>query len=199
MPRAPSQILFVCESCQQQVDPRQLRRSSGRCDRFSGQGSWTLLVRYTDTETDVSMSLLGSLSLAFFGIGWQTVNNYTNQMAVGGVSADVAQYLTESPSLVAHRVVEYVRLCDQQDLKQRGAQACKGCGAMYVPSDDKVWTELGYCSKMCAAKDDTRLCLKTGIPWQDRFGADCGPTERTYHGGCKDAATSAYGRGMGVD
>jgi len=44
------------------------------------------------------------------------------------------------------------------------------------------------------ARRKARLCLKTGIPWQDRFGADCGPTDRTYHGGCKDAATSAYGR-----
>jgi hypothetical protein len=144
MPRAPSRIVFLCESCQRRAKPRHLRRWSGRClcDRDS---SWTVEVDYTESDTEASV--LGSLTAILFGIGWRKRTTYTNQMTAGGITPDVARYLTEKRSHVVPRVVAYIRLREQQDLQRRGAQACRYCDAKYVPSGSKPWHEQGIAAR----------------------------------------------------
>jgi hypothetical protein len=159
MPRKPSHIVFVCEACRRQASPRNLRSWSGRCQRCKSDASWTLVVNYTESDTE--LSLLGTLSTMIFGLGWFSTKAYTNQMTASGISADVARYLTEKRSLVAPRVVEYIRLREQQNLQQRGAQSCKVCDARYVPSDEKPWSQEGYCSKVCATKDGAAFTVET--------------------------------------
>ncbi len=145
MPRKPSQIGFVCESCKKAAKARQIRRWLGQCRRCQAQ-SWTLLVSYTDTEVDTSA--LGLLTSPLFG---HKKNTYTNQTAVNGLSARIAQYLTETKSLVASRVVDVLHRLELQSLHDRGAQSCRICDALYVPAEQKPWTQQGYCSKSCAA------------------------------------------------
>jgi hypothetical protein len=149
MAQTPSNIAFVCESCQRPAKARQVRRSLGQCPRCRGE-SWKLVVKYTDV--DVALTAFGWATLITLGFAWNRVNKTSNQMAVDGVSAEVAAVLTENRSLVASRVVEYVRLRDQQSLRARGGQLCQVCEVLYVPADDKPWMQQGCCSKSCAAK-----------------------------------------------
>ncbi|MBI1246823.1 hypothetical protein GC197_03135 [bacterium] len=150
MPRAPSRIGFVCESCQRTASVRQMRRWRGECRRCKGR-SWVLTIDYSETE--VETSAVGILSSLTLGFGWYSTKTSTNQTTVGGVSAEVGQHLTETRSNVALRVVEYLRLREHQDLRDRGAQPCRKCDVLYVPTSEKPWTETGYCSKSCAAQD----------------------------------------------
>ena len=151
MPRAPSQIGFICESCDRPATVRQMRRWVGECRHCRGR-SWTLYANYTDTEVETSVA--GLAAAMTIGIGWQTVRTSTNQTMVHGVAARVVQWLTEDRSLVAARVVAYIRMREQQALRDRGAQSCKVCDIIYMPAQDKPWTLAGYCSKSCAARGD---------------------------------------------
>ena len=150
MARRPSEIRFVCESCRRPAKVGDIRRWSEQCRYCQGR-SWQLLVNYTDTQ--VEASILGLLSSLIFGVGEPTRKTYTNQVVVDSVSAEVAQFLTEKRRLVASRVVEYIRLREQQELLDRGARACRICNGVCVPAEDKPWTQEGYCSRSCAARD----------------------------------------------
>jgi len=117
-----------------------------------------LVVNYT--EPDMDFSLLGSFAVVAKGLKWKNKNFYTNQVTIPGISADDAQHLTEIPSLISERVSEFLRNHEQQALLERGAQCCKMCDALFVPSDGKVWEQRGYCSKMCGMRDGLLLAIE---------------------------------------
>lgn len=150
MARAPSQIGFTCESCGRDASVRQIRRWRGECGRCQEQ-SWLLYANYSDTT--VKGSSIGVFSWLTLGIGWYSMEKVTNQTAAEGVSAEIARELTEDRSLLAARVVEYLRFREQEKLRARGAKSCRNCGILYVPLSEKPWTHGGYCTKSCAAED----------------------------------------------
>jgi hypothetical protein len=149
MAREPSQISFVCESCQKRATVDQARRCLGECPRCQSQ-SWTLVVNYTDEVLEGSMP--GLLAASVLGVGSHETKTYSNETVLDGVSAEVVQVLTEEPSLAASRVADYVRLREQLDLREKGARPCEICKVLYVPTESKPWTQQGYCSQLCASR-----------------------------------------------
>jgi len=149
MTQEPSQISFVCESCQERVTVDEARRLLGECRRCQGQ-SWTLVVSYTDEVFEGSLP--GLLATTVLGGGWHETKTYSNHTVLEGVSAEVVQVLTEEPSLTASRVADYVRLREQLDLREQGARPCGICKVLYVPTESKPWTQQGYCSELCASR-----------------------------------------------
>ncbi|MFT5525490.1 MAG: hypothetical protein ACI9HK_003458 [Pirellulaceae bacterium] len=151
MPRKPSKIFFVCETCGGQATTHDVRTRLGRCGHCAESGSWTIVVSYSETSNE--LSILGTLSLLAFGVGWRKSSTATNHTTAGGISPDVAQYLTEDRRLLYSRVVEYMRLRGKQELVQQGTLPCRVCDVEYITLDSKPWTQDGYCSKLCAARD----------------------------------------------
>jgi hypothetical protein len=158
MSQAPSEICFVCEACQKPATARHVRRWSGLCRHCQGQ-SWSLIVSYTHAEAEPSAA--GLLASATIGVGFSKVTTTTNQTVVDGVSSKIAHALTEKRSQVAVRVVQYLRLRDQQNMRDRGAISCQMCDALYIPTDEKTWSRQGFCSKSCAAKGDADPVFET--------------------------------------
>jgi hypothetical protein len=101
----------------------------------------------------VEFSLLDVLVHLFIGAGWYKTKSLTNRLTTDGVPAEIARYLTEDRSLVTSRVVEFIHLREKQRLLQEGGRPCARCDAVFVASEDKPWTALGYCSKLCAAEE----------------------------------------------
>ncbi len=153
MPRAPSKIGFICESCERSASVRQVRRWLAECRRRRGK-SWTVYVDYTDTEVDVSVT--ATIALTIVGVAWPRIRKLTNRTTVGGVDAETVRALTDERSSVEGRVVYYIRHREQEALRERGARPCRMCDALFMPVDEKPWTLEGHCSKLCAHRDDHR-------------------------------------------
>jgi hypothetical protein len=158
MPKKPTSVLFVCETCGKSAKPGKVRRWQGWCRRCDGR-RWALLAEYTETERN--FSLLGILTSLVPGGGLYSVRVATNQVTVRGVSDEVARHLTRDRWQVKAQVAEYLRRQQGAYLRAKGGQTCRACDGLFVPSEDKPWTTLGYCSKAC--------CVEAGATIESMF------------------------------
>jgi len=152
MARRPNAIMFLCERCELQAKPWQVRWHRGACSRCHAMGrdkfgQWALAVVYSESETE--QSLAGWLSFLTLGIGWLNINNYTNVHWVPGISSSNAYAIVRYRSQVVKNAVRCVRQYQQEVFDKRGALTCKRCEAKFIPSEEKQWTKEGFCSKIC--------------------------------------------------
>ncbi len=164
MSKEPNLVLFTCESCREVVQAdartgqhlipwkRQLRiRPNGTCEACSGN-SWTISVIFAESGIDTEPTAIGLGMAAVTGIGFVQSSTSTHQADYPNIPANVVARLNEIPAERMRRVAEFVTAADRENFKARGGLECTVCGALYVRTPGKVWTDMGYCSKACAAE-----------------------------------------------
>jgi len=155
-PVLPRVILFVCESCQGRYSANYVREHKGSCGHCHGD-SWTLKIAFTRPRKQFYeyFGVLGVAARLIFGSeDWDESQQYDFDFP--GVCADNAFKICQVPYREQYRVLEYIKYRQQLDAEQqreamidRGGQVCSQCGALFVPIEDKPWTQAGYCSKVC--------------------------------------------------
>jgi hypothetical protein len=158
-PALPQAVVFVCESCEGHYSANYIREHEGSCGHCQGT-SWTLNVAFVEQEIIISATILGIILRWITGIGGHPVSkSHRVEMTFSGVTAADALKVCEIPFREQYRVLEYIKYRQELDAEEqrekmidRGGQNCSTCGALFVPSDNRPWTQAGCCSKVCFAQ-----------------------------------------------
>ena len=142
-------LFFVCEHCGFEATPKKVQSLTGLC-RKCNQSTWTLVVEYSQTETNMSSSALGMASLLVTGYGWTAETRHSNQRELRSLDLYQVLELTNDIGAFEEKVATLLREIDREQRKSSGAVTCSECDALFVPSADKSWTERGFCSASCA-------------------------------------------------
>jgi hypothetical protein len=155
-PQVPKVVLFVCESCQGHYSADYVREHEGICAHCQGE-SWTLEVSFIEQKLNYSFSLLWLVAAVLAGFGWHPfLKTERLDMTFPKVSGPDAFTICQVPFREQYRVLEYIKYRQQLDADEqrqkmidRGGQTCSHCGTLFVPREDKPWSQAGFCSKLC--------------------------------------------------
>ena len=174
MAKLPTAVSLFCESCGKQhraqlsVAKRPVFamrridvRENGECKECSGN-SWTLSVVYREGALDnvaigmvlaAASAITGPIGafLSAFAMEWTTDSNESRYPRI---PAGFGAKLNAEPRLRKQRIEELVGTIERGALFAAGGKVCGTCEAVFVPSADRTWSQLGYCSRVCAADSD---------------------------------------------
>jgi len=154
MTRLPNKIGFFCGECGCGYNLSQVRESLPEC-RQCGADAWTIVIVYQDVTAETSgASILSGLTTGF---SWTSTTTHSNEKRFENVPSQVVQFIVDDDSLIGVRIDGYARRYEQQKMLDRGGRTCEECGQLFVPSENKSWTQQGYCSKSCAARAGAEL------------------------------------------
>jgi hypothetical protein len=149
MSRLPNKIGFICGECGCTYDIAEIRNCLPECHQC-GAGNWTIVILYQDVSVETSgASILSGLTTGF---SWRTSTTHSNEKRYENVSSQVVHFIVEDDSMIGIRIEGFARRHEQHTMIERGGRTCEVCEQLFVPSEDKSWTQKGFCSKSCAAK-----------------------------------------------
>jgi len=166
----PNSVAFVCEKCGHELNHHAVRDLKGRCNKCKGE-SWSihLIYKHVDRERDSLGTAVGIAGLALGSVGWASSTNIkhsTDSNSVRNIPGQTVIGLLENRATYRTRLLEFVRLKQKQDMRDKGGGACKSCDTMFAPGEGKPWTKAGYCSKACGAKGGWRMSTEEKVDEQ---------------------------------
>ena len=190
MARLPDVTTFQCESCRavSQTTPRKeqhllpwMRRlpiqPDGSCRKCGGKW-WKITVSYLESDLEVSTSPGAWLwSMVTFSAPLAH-NTAASQEEFARVSAETVAAMNADPTTRTVMVGEFISAAHRIEMHEQGAKNCKQCGAVFVPVAEIVWSERGYCSKVCFIRREGQLALNRLEPAVE------GPRSNTIHVAC---------------
>lgn len=164
MPK-PDKIVIRCERCKKEATPPQIHKNGAICG-FCGNDSWHIqaiyLARQEDNDgTTLALNALGLGLLTSSGISISSPlpgeKRPVNGFDIHDVPVDTVMDLVSpevKPQIKLQAFVQFKQneqfQRHREAMESRGSE-CKQCGLLYVISDQKPWTLLGTCSKVCCA------------------------------------------------
>ena len=178
----PDQILIFCEGCKRETKLRAIQRQQGICPSCQ-HDTWHLqavfLARQDNSDaTALALNSLGLGLLASSGINLSSPipgeKRPVNGFDIHDVTAAQLVYIASpevDPQIKLQAFVEFKR--NEQFQQHRRAMAeqgseCRQCGMLFVVSDQKPWTLVGTCSKVCCAAHlgAVDYALVEGVCWR---------------------------------
>jgi hypothetical protein len=160
--QSSSAAIFTCEQCGKQVQTTWRKGNSivpwfrklnvnldGSC-KSCNNPVWTLTLVHTQTGMDETASAIGMGLAVTTGIGFTQSSTAVSTTSYAGITGEFLKVINEDPASAMSLITQLAHKLEREQLKDRGAKECIGCGAMYVVEPGKPWTDLGYCAKMCA-------------------------------------------------
>jgi DNA-directed RNA polymerase subunit RPC12/RpoP len=164
MPK-PDKIVIRCEGCKKEASLGQLHKNLAVCTACGGD-RWHLQAIHMARQDNSDGT---SLALNALGLGLLTSSGINISSPLPGEKRPVNGFdIHDVPAkslleLVSPEVSPLVKLQafvqfkqneqfqrHREAMEQKGSE-CKQCGMLYVMSDQKPWTLLGACSKVCCA------------------------------------------------
>lgn len=161
----PDKILIRCEQCKKEATLTTLHRHNGQCPHC-GNSTWhvqaTYLARQDNSDgTTLTLNALGLnlLSSSGFSLGSPVPGEKrpVNGIDIHDVPAhEIAEIASPEVNPQVKLQAFVVRTQNEQfsqhrkAMQQHGSQ-CDQCGILFVLNDQKPWTLVGTCSRVCCA------------------------------------------------
>lgn len=168
----PTSILFYCQRCDRLSNPYEIQQHGGLCAHCQCE-RWRVVVKYAGGPAgDGGADLAATLALNAIGLGLVAVTGTgfvtRGLVSSGGFSHDpgdtvysdvLGQNIIAACVASGGNPIQFAAEIQRQDaeahrerLGRRGAQSCRYCGVLVVPTPTKPWTMFGACSKLCCAR-----------------------------------------------
>lgn len=165
MAKLPNGVVFTCNECHRRYEADALKGAHilpwmrrlpiderGACRKCGGK-LWTLSVLYVEESLDLKPAQ-DFATIAVFGGSIFAKNTHVSQRDFVDVPCHIVAEMNRVPAQRLARVAEYARARERQELIERGAIECRACSTLFMPTAGKVWSEQGYCSKMCCVDSE---------------------------------------------
>lgn len=168
MTEPPDKVEIRCERCKQEASLSSIHRSRGVCTHCQNE-TWHVQATYmgrldTADGTTLALNAIGLSILSSSGVTiggpLPAEKKPVNGFDIHDVPAQVLKEISDPQVSPTIKLAAFVQLKrneqfqqHRQQMEQHG-QECVQCGVLYVLNDQKPWTLLGTCSKVCCA---TRL------------------------------------------
>ncbi|MBX3422866.1 MAG: hypothetical protein KF752_15035 [Pirellulaceae bacterium] len=165
MSEKPDRIAVACEGCKREASLAAIHRAQGACPNC-GHAAWhvqaAFLARSDNSDaTSLTLNALGLSLLTNSGIHFASPvpgeKRPVNGIDIHDVPADEMLRIASpevDPQIKLLAFVQFKR--NQQFSRHRQAMQlhgnhCDQCGVLFVVNDQKPWTVIGCCSKVCCA------------------------------------------------
>lgn len=165
MSEKPDKIVIRCENCKRESSLTSLDRHRGICSSCQN-ATWHIQTVYLARQDDGDAA---SLTLKALGFGIFTSEGERIQSPIPGekrpingfdihdVSAETMMEIASTEVNPQIKLMAFVKLNESQQFQQhreemkRNGQDCEQCGVLFVVNEQKPWTLVGTCSKVCCA------------------------------------------------
>lgn len=161
----PDKVAIFCESCKQETSLSSIHRHQGSCAGCKNS-TWHIQATYMARQETadgttlalnaIGLSILSSTGVTIGGplpVEKKPINGFDIHEVSGDILRDIADP-TVNPTIKLNAFIELKRneqfQLHRQKMEEHG-QECIQCGMLYVLNDEKPWTLVGTCSKVCCA------------------------------------------------
>ena len=165
MTERPDRVMISCERCKLESSLAAIHRSQGLCPHCQN-ATWHIRATYlarqdTADGTTLALNAMGLSLLTSAGVSLggplpvekKPVNGVDLHDIPAATLSDIADPAV-SPTIKLAAFIELKKneqfKQHRQQMEERG-QECVQCGMLYVLNDQKPWTLIGTCSKVCCA------------------------------------------------
>ncbi len=165
MTERPDKIVIRCETCKKVCSLNTIHKHRGICPACQNS-TWHLQAIYLSRQNDGDATSLTLKALGFglmdndgvsIGSPIPSEKRPVNGFDVHDVPAEVMVDIADPEVSPQVKLTAYVRLQQNEQFQrhrrsmEKHGLECEQCGVLFVVSDQKPWTLLGTCSKVCCA------------------------------------------------